>query len=339
MIVKYDQFIKKSFNFEKRFFLFYGVNFGRIDNCVQTLKKRYSESKKNIKYLKYYQDDISLHGFNEIILKNNQDDIFGKKALLIFSLSDLKVSNEIVKLISSNNFNSEGLVIKCGPIQKNLKIRKFFEESDICICVPCYEETLNEKKVYIKKFFSHYKLDINDNETDDLAVNLSNERLSLQNDLKKILIFAQANQVNIRESYKLISSNQPEDLTKLTFLLASKNKEEFWKEFLKVEKFYNDEIKFISYFSNHLEKLIFVKEKILSGLTAYSAMKLLKPPIFFKHENTFLKQIEIWSENELIKTIKKLYFCQTSIIENKKSSRFLFLSTILQIFNKYHQAT
>ena len=335
MIIKYDQFGKNSFNFEKKFFLFYGVNFGKVENCVQILKKKYLESEKNIKYSKYYQDDISLHGFNEIVLKNNQDDIFGKKALLIFSLSDLKVSNEIIKLISSNNFNSEGLIIKYGPIQKNLKIRKFFEESDDCICVPCYEETLSEKKFFINNFFKKHDLNVTDNDIDELAIILSNERLSLQNDLKKILIFTKANPGNIRGSYKLISSTQPEDLTKLTFLLASKNKGEFWEEFLKVDKFYNDEIKFISYFSNHLEKLVFVKEKVLSGLTAYSAMKLLKPPIFFKHENAFLKQVEIWSENELIKIIKKLYLCQTLILENKKSSRSFFLSTILKIFDKY----
>ena len=74
---------------------------------------------------------------------------------------------------------------------------------------------------------------------------------------------------------------------------------------------------------------------MLSGLTAYSAMKSLKPPIFFKHESAFLKQLEIWSENELIRIIKKLYLCQTSILENKKSSRSFFLSTILKIFDKY----
>ena len=78
--------------------------------------------------------------------------------------------------------------------------------------------------------------------------------------------------------------------------MASKNKGEFWEEFLKVDKFYNDEIKFISYFSNHLEKLVFVKEKVLSGLTAYSAMKLLKPPIFLNMRMHF-KTSKIYEMN------------------------------------------
>ena len=86
-----------------------------------------------------------------------------------------------------------------------------------------------KKNFFINNFFKKHDLNVTDNDIDELKIILSNERLSLQNDLKKILIFTKANPGNIRGSYKLISSTQPEDLTKLTFLLASKNKGSFGK--------------------------------------------------------------------------------------------------------------
>ena len=99
-----------------------------------------------------------------------------------------------------------------------------------------------------------------------------------------------------------------QDLNNLVYLLASKKKKDFWNQFLKVQQTFSDEIKFINIFSKHLEKILFVKDKILFGSTPFNAMKSLRPPIFFKQEEAFLSQLNLWNFKILNKNNKRTAF-------------------------------
>ncbi len=333
MILKYSYFEKSTFIKEKRFFLFYGPNYGKIESCVKVIKRKLNSLDDTLKFFNFFQDDFLNHSFTEIVDQNSQDDIFGNKASLIFSLSDLRVSSEIIKVITSKDLNIQNLIFKTGPIQKGLKIRKFFEDSPDCLIVPCYEDSLLEKKEVIIKVFKNENIEISPNHTDVLASLLSTERLSLTNELNKLVIYIKNTKKNIINALSILIDNNSQDLNNLVHLLASKKRNDFWNEFLKVQQTFTDEIKFINIFSKYLEKILFVKEKILLGSTPFNAMKSLRPPIFFKQEKVFLSQLNLWNLRNLGKIIKELHLCQMSILNNEKSSKSRFLTLITKILD------
>ena len=333
MILKYSYFEKSTLITEKKFFLFYGPNFGKIESCVQVLKNKLASSDNSLKFLSFFQDDFLSHSFTEIVNQNTQEDIFGNKASLIFSLNDLKISSEIIKVVSSQNLNIQNIILKTGPIQKSLKIRNFFEDSPDCIIVPCYEDSFSEKKDIVMKFFYNENIEINPEETEILSSLLSNERCSLNNELNKLILYLKTTKRNVIDALSILTDNSSQDLNNLIYLLAARKRKAFWNEFLKVQQVFSDEIKFINIFSKHLEKILFVKNKILLGSTPINAMKALRPPIFFKQEEAFLSQLDLWSFESLTKIIKQLHFCQMSILKNEKSSKSSFLTLITKILD------
>ena len=333
MILKYSYFEKSTFLTEKKFFLFYGPNFGKIESCVKILKRKLNSLDDTLKFFNFFQDDFLNHSFTEIVNQNSQDDIFGNKASLIFSLSDLRVSSEIIKVITSQDLNIQNLIFKTGPIQKGLKIRKFFEDSSNCLIVPCYEDSLLEKKEVIIRVFKNENIEISPDHTDLLASLLSSERLNLTNELDKLVIYIKNTKKDIINALSILIDNNSQDLNNLVNLLASKKRNDFWSGFLKVQQTFSDEIKFINIFSKHLEKILFVKDKILLGSTPLNAMKSLRPPIFFKQEEAFLSQIDLWNFQNLRRAIKESHFCQMSILKNEKSSKSRFLTLITKILD------
>ena len=76
-----------------------------------------------------------------------------------------------------------------------------------------------------------------------------------------------------------------------------------------------------------------LKIKYCSVSAPTNAMKALRPPIFFKQEEAFLSQLDLWSYKNLAKTIKQLHFCQMSILKNEKSSKSNFLTLITKILD------
>ena len=333
MILKHSYFERSSVIIEKKFFLFYGPNFGKIESCVQVLKKKLASLNSSLKFLSFFQDDFLNRSFTEIVNQNTQEDIFGNKTGLIFSLNDLKISSEIIKVIASQNLNIQNIILKTGPIQKGLKIRNFFEDSPDCVIVPCYEESLSEKKSIIMEFFNKENIKIEPDHTNILSSLLSNERLSLKNELNKLILYIKTTKKNIIDALSILIDNNSHDLNNLAYLLASRKKKIFWNEFLKIQQTFSDEIKFIGIFSKHLERMLFVKSKILLGSTPTYAIKALRPPIFFKQEKAFLSQLDLWEYKELTKIIKQLHFCQMSILKNEKSSKSSLLTLITKILD------
>ncbi len=259
MILKYSYFEKSALLTEKKFFLFYGPNFGKIENCIKILKSKLNSLDKTLKFLNLFQDDFLNHSFTEIVNQNNQDDIFGNKASLIFSLSDLRVSSEIIKVITSQDLNIQNIIFKTGPIQKGLKIRKFFEDSPNCLIVPCYEDSLLEKKEVIMRVFRNENIEINSDHKNLLASLLSSERLNLLNELNKLVIYIKTTKKNIINALSILIDNNSQDLNNLVYLLASRKRNDFWNEFLKLQQTFTDEIKFINFFFKTFRKNLICK--------------------------------------------------------------------------------
>ena len=82
-----------------------------------------------------------------------------------------------------------------------------------------------------------------------------------------------------------------------------------------------------------MKKILFVKDKILLGSTPGNAMRSLRPPIFFKQEEVFLSQLNLWNSRNLRKIIKELHLCQMSILNNEKTSKSYFLKLLTKILD------
>ena len=55
MILKYSYFEKSSLLTEKKFFLFYGPNFGKIESCVKFLKDKLNSLDDTLKFFNFFK--------------------------------------------------------------------------------------------------------------------------------------------------------------------------------------------------------------------------------------------------------------------------------------------
>ena len=332
MIKKYDIFLQEKISHNNAF-LFYGVNQGRVEECVNYVKKDIKEKDSNTFFIYIYSDDLKSKSFRQIMAENSQDDIFGNKCCVIFSLTEIRQLNEIQKALQEESLKFNSLIFKTSQLPKKNLFRTFFEKSRNKICVPCYEETLMEKKKLIINYLLNEQVIINENQIDYFSSNLSNDRLEIINELKKLVIFFKENSDTNLDSLNVVSDSFDSDMNKLTFYLASRNFESFWSEYSKLIGSEINEIRLATFFLQHFEKLLNVHNKISEGFAPFTALKSLQPPIFFKYEKEFLYQINLWSKNQILNVIKRLHACQVSILKGNNSSKSFFLYQIIKIFN------
>ncbi len=331
MIIKYLSFKALEISDENSF-LFYGENTGRVDYCIDTtinfIKKKYEK----INIVNVSNEDLKTKGFNELISYYNNPDLFGNKNIVILSMVDQQTSKEIVKFLDGATL-SFYFICKCDQLKKNSALRIFFENSKSSVAVACYEETELEKSSLIKNYLLSEGIQVNEDEISQLSNILGNQRYEILNELKKVVIAVKTSKQTLTESIDLVCRKSNGDLDDLVYSLASKEKKHFLTNFFNSKEIQTDLLRFVNYFSEHLFRLLEVKEKVKNGGNKNLAIKSLRPPVFFKRLTKFNDQVEKWSEKEILHIIKKLYLFRLSSLKAEKTSKFKLYFLFLKILS------
>ena len=332
MILNYSLFEQSDISKNSNF-LFYGENQGRVEECSALTIKSVKNKFEKVSLIYFSTDDLKKGIFENFFFDSLNEDIFGSKKVLIVSLQDQKASKEIIDTLKKNISSSLILIIKCSQLKKNSALRNFFENSKDHLTIPCYEETENDKKNIVRKIFNSENLNISEDEIKKISAMLSNQKLEIENELNKLIIYLKTSKKNLRDSLNIVSKNLTESINRLVFLLVSRDKENFLMEFFKSKEIQNDPIRLINYLSDHLLKILEVKTKVNSGQDKNYAIKRIRPPIFFKDIPEFSRQIDLWSENEIYVFLRKLFLCQMSSLKGLKSGKFQLYFLFLKILN------
>ena len=338
MIVKFEDFEKKPENYcSFRFFLFYGPNYGKVSDCVN-LTKSFKNIRQNYEVINFFSDEIKKEDLSKIFIESSTPNIFGSKTLMCFHLNTEKISKEIISIISKETNKDLIVVLKCHQLGPRSPLRSFFEKNNYSISVACYEESGSEKKEYINNVLQKEGLKVSESLINLLTSNLSNQRLEIKSELEKIIILhkSEPEKKFMYNTFTFISDSINNDDTKFVFSLASKEKKGFVKNFNKFTDYGSDNIRLITYLLEHLFRLLVIKIKIYEGIDVSTAIKQLRPPIFFKNLAEFRQQLQLFSISELKFFIKKLLISKQEFIHGKWSSSSTFmLNLILFLSSKF----
>ena len=95
----------------------------------------------------------------------------------------------------------------------------------------------------------------------------------------------------------------------------------------------SDNVKLITYLLEHFFRLLVIKIKIYEGIDVSTAIKQLRPPIFFKKLPEFKQQLKIFSISELNLVIKKLLISKQEFIRGNWSASSTFMVTLILFFD------
>ena len=335
MIVKSSVFKTNLPNYEnKKLFLFYGPNSGKVDNYANITKQSIKSVNKKISVVNISQEELNQEGLKNIILKYNSLDIFGNSNILVFSGLDIKLFKGLKENLQTQMLTNVFLILKFEQLSKNNEIRSFFEESDNCICVPCYEETSVEKKKIIEEVFRKENIEIKDDHIRKLAEKFSSHRHELTTELEKIVVQLKGSGKNFSELFIQDESLLHSGELDFVFQITSSDKSIVSKAISEMLLFKTNEIKIINLLSSHFLKILNVKSKVLNGGHIEQVLSNLKPQIFFKYTQQFKEQVNKWQILEIYEILKQLYFCQSFLIKGSLTAKHRLMFLILKIVNK-----
>jgi len=305
---------------DKNLFLFYGENLGLKNEFKDKIKFQ----NNNAEIINFSQDDIINNidnFFNEIV----NISLFDEKKIYFINQVNDKILDAI-KIIEPK-IDSQKFYLMSESLDKRSKIRNYFEKSNNCGVVACYNDNeISFKKIIIDRL-KNYKGVTTEN------INLISDKCNfnrdkLNNELDKIYTFFLEKNINRNQLEILLDNKINNDFSLLKDEAFNGNK-------IETNKLLSDTIidseKNILYLSIINQRLLKLNEifKLIGQTSLEKAIDMLKPPIFWKDKPAFLKQSKKWNMDKIKKILNKTYSLELEIKSNSIVNKNILLKKLL----------
>ena len=303
---------------DKGITLFYGENLGLINDFKELIRK--------------FNNGNSIIRFNEeeIVKKNiiffreiSNDSLFAEKKIIFID----QVSDKILNLIHETEKieTEKSIYLFSGILEKKSKLRDFFEKSNNCNIVPCYEDNEATLKRIILQNLKDFK-GISTENMNLIIENCSLNRTKLKNELDKIKCFFLDKVLDTENLEKLmnIKTNNNFDKLKDAALLGKKQD---------TNKLLSDTIleneKNVFYLNSINQRLVKLLEIDNNNNSVEKAVNNLKPPVFWKDKPNFISQAKLWNQKKIKLMMNNTYNIEIKIKSNSSINNNILIKKLL----------
>ena len=309
-------------------YLVYGQNKGLVREKSQIIIDTYKDDQTEI--IKFENDEL----ISEPEKLTNEFNTFSltaeKKILHILNTKDNlmeTIANTVTDLGSKNL-----IVFETSELTPRSKLRKFFEKEKHLGVLPCYFDTERDVQELIENSFKKENITISRDIVLLITKHLGNERHIIKNELEKIILYLKdKKEFKTEDILKCFCQNENFDFDDLNYNLCDGN-------VVKLDKIINqlylegiNPIALLRSVGRHFQKILFVNQKIDSGMNLNESLVQLKPPIFFLYINQFKNQVTKWKSNLCYKAIERIMETEELCKLNSKISKIVCWRTLRNI--------
>ena len=204
-------------------------------------------------------------------------------------------------------------------------MRDFFEKSNNCNIVPCYEDNEATLKRIILQNLKDFK-GISTENMNLIIENCSLNRTKLKNELEKIKCFFLDKVLDTENLEKLmnIKTNNNFDKLKDAALLGKKQD---------TNKLLSDTIleneKNVFYLNSINQRLVKLLEIDNNNNSVEKAVNNLKPPVFWKDKPNFISQAKLWNQKKIKLMMNNTYNIEIKIKSNSSINNNILIKKLL----------
>tara|TARA_B100000029_G_scaffold300120_1_gene293081 strand:- start:3 stop:1028 length:1026 start_codon:yes stop_codon:yes gene_type:complete len=319
MILK-EHNIKSAFNHQNKnlIFLVYGPNEGLVRNIIQSLSLIFKNNEST--------DEVTLYGKtldeepNKLMDEIQTVSMFSSnKIIQVDAIKDKH--SKIIEDLENIEFQNVMLILKSDNLTKSSKLRKLFDSSKNIFSIPCYEDDTRSIMNQVQNFVQNYDLKLDREIKNYLVQFLSNDRSLNQNELEKIYLYQKDRKedLSLEEVKLILNDSTSTSLNKVNESIMYGKTKTASKIINKAFSEGINSIAVIRSLTNYMLRIQQTKIEIKKKKSFDEAIKVLKPPLFWKDKDNFQNHCKAWPLKDIESNLNALLIAEY----NCKSESFL----------------
>jgi DNA polymerase-3 subunit delta len=192
------------------------------------------------------------------------------------------------------------MIVEAGELTSRSALRRSFEAARSAVAIGCYPDTPRELAAVIRETLAAHRVTASRDAGQFLVEHLGGDRLLTRSELEKLVLYAgDGGRVEIEDARLSISDTAAVELDDAVMAAAEGDAMRVERVLGRVFQQGESPVSIIRALLRHLHRLHGFAARLAAGASIDEVLRSARPPIFFKQEDSFRRQLGLWTEARL----------------------------------------
>jgi len=195
----------------------------------------------------------------------------------------------------------EALVVaEAGELAAGSALRRAFEGSPRAAAIGCWPDTPRDRAAVIRDSLAAHRITASSDAAQYLVEHLGGDRLLTRSELDKLALYVgEGGRVELEDALLSIGDSAALEVDDAIMAAAEGDVARLERVLGRVFQEGESPVSVIRALLRHLQRLHALAALVSAGTAVGEALRNARPPIFYKHEDSFKRQLGLWSEAQL----------------------------------------
>lgn len=227
-----------------------------------------------------------------------------------------KAVDALLKAVDAGALSPAALVIvEAGDLKKSSALRKACEGSKHAVAIACYPEGARETREAIERQCADDNLRLSPEASSLLVAALSDDRGVLRQEVEKLILFkgpGTGEDITLGDVQACLADVPGDDSFAVASLALSGQRTALSTALAEAEAMGTSVISLLRLTQNRILRLMPAAQVMAAGEDVGSAMKRMRPPVFFKEQDSTAVQLRKWPLPKLERAAAAIYEAEQS---------------------------
>jgi DNA polymerase III subunit delta len=192
------------------------------------------------------------------------------------------------------------IVTEAAELSAGSSLRRAFEGSPRAAAIGCYPDAPRDRAMVIRDSLAAHHVTVSRDAMQYLVEHLGGDRLLTRSELDKLSLYAgEGGRVELDDALLSVGDSAALDLDDAVMAAAEGDMTRLERVLSRVFQEGESPVSVIRALLRHLHRLHALAVQVSAGTSAGDALRDARPPIFYKYEDSFKRQLGLWSEARL----------------------------------------
>lgn len=192
------------------------------------------------------------------------------------------------------------VVVEAGDLPGRSALRRVFDDAPAAAAIGCYPDSARDLADLVRETCAAQRIAISRDAVDFLVAHLGGDRLLTRAELDKLTLYAgDGGRVGLDEARAAIADTAALSLDDALLAAAEGDAAALDRALARVFQEGESPVTVIRAMLRHLQRLHLLALRVAAGESIDAAVRGARPPIFFKEQDSWRRQLQRWSEKRL----------------------------------------
>ena len=192
------------------------------------------------------------------------------------------------------------IVVEAGDLPSSSALRRVFDASPRAAAIGCYPDTSRERSAVIHEVLKARRIAVSGDAVQYLVEHLGGDRLLTRAELEKLAVYAgEGGRVEVEDARQSVGDSAALEIDDAVMAAAEGDAAKLDRVLDRAFQVDESPVSIIRALLRHLHRLHALIARLAAGAKAVEVMSTARPPIFYKQQDNFRRQLTLWNEAEL----------------------------------------